>query len=69
MSVEPEWEPGVPLHSRNSAHYRGFLYNFRDDTDRGEHCSCPDAARWPVPKSSHALSERDDIPRGSAEVA
>lgn len=65
----PEWEPGIPIHGGRQSMHQGFLYNFRDD-DPGESCDpCHDAATWPEPRPRDALTERDNIPRGSVEVA
>lgn len=61
MSAQSVWEPGDPLHSRST--YRDNFFSFRDEAERTETCSCPDAARWPGPINGRHVDERDDLGR------
>jgi len=55
--VEPaEWQPGDELYSRAAHPYSLYVFNYRDDSEAA-HCTCPDAASWPEPRSHHLLPE------------
>jgi hypothetical protein len=59
------WEPGLPLHSTRG--HGGYLYNFRDDNERADHCMCSDAAVWtadprtPLPGSARPMLPGDEL--------
>ena len=67
LVVEPEvpWEPGIPLYERGAQgsgdSYRMQIFTFRVDSELEDDCHCGDAASWPEPHGSRALTELDDL--------
>lgn len=46
-----ELEPWETVEFRGTHANSGYLFNFRDETDR-EECNCPDRASWPTPRGA-----------------